>query len=177
MNKGVTTAITSVFDDMDKVMTGEEIYPVYGELLTTSELIALIKKCRGLYSYWDCVRKAYIVKKYLNRGVIVAGECMVQSANKRSLYGHYFRPPFEFHAWWQEAFDPAIKCLRYPIIDIALPGLITKGLITKDEIGPMLTGREPVILAGNPEQWMYYTPEIEIRNTKDGKEKEKWKNM
>ena len=42
------------------------------------------------------------------------------------------------------------------IIDMALPGVIQKGLTTFDSIGAFLVGREPVILAGTPEPWMMY---------------------
>lgn len=154
--KGVTTALTMMNAEDDAKMTGKEMYPIVGGELTEKQLSELMFECKGLNMYWDCIRKAYIVKKYKGRGVIVGGKCMVTSKDGSSAYGHYWNPPYELHAWWQEAFDPAMPTMQRDRIDIALPGLIMKGSITKDRIGVMLTGRKPVVLAGFKEDWMYY---------------------
>ena len=79
-------------------MTGDEMHPLIGSGPTKDELEVLMEECRGLNEYWDCLRKAYIVKQYLGRGVMVVSGCMVTSVDKQSAYGHYWNPPFEFHA-------------------------------------------------------------------------------
>jgi hypothetical protein len=81
------------------------------------------------------------------------GSLLVVSGDGKSEYGHYFNPPYEFHAWLQEG----------PIIvDVALPGVIESGLMLTDEVGPFISGREPLILAGEPLTWMKYQAVDEI---------------
>jgi hypothetical protein len=140
-------------------MTGTETYRIFGSKLTRDQLRCIYEGCAGLNLYWDCLRKAFIVKQYLGFGVVVAGRCMILSADGSSSYGHYWNPPYEFHAWWQPWFKRGIST---DIIDVALPGLILKGSSSQDKIGFMLTGRSPVVLAGPHADWMAYDGAIEV---------------
>ena len=72
----------------------------------------------------------------------------VWSGDRKSSYGFYFRPPYELHSWLDFGLGR--------ILDFGLPGVIEAGLNTCDEQGPCIVGREPVILAGEPFDWMEY---------------------
>jgi len=157
VNEGVTTMLTNITTS-DKTMNGNETYPIIGELLDDKLLREVFSECNGLNIYWGCLEKALIVKKHLGKGIVVLGQCMAVSLNGKSAYGHYWNPPLEFHAWWQESLYPK----EQSIIDISLPGLIMKGSESFDEIGFLLTGRSPIVLAGVPENWMRYTPVREL---------------
>jgi hypothetical protein len=147
----VTTSMTSIIADRDFLVTGDESYPIIGELLTPLACSAIFKKMEvaGLNRYWDCLPKAKIVLDHLGQGELKVGSMYVWSGDMLSNYGYEFRPPFEFHAW---------VAIGEDIVDMALPGVIEKGLSTRDEIGPALVGRSPVILAGPPLPWMTYKP-------------------
>lgn len=150
---------TTGFND-DELLTGNEIYPVIGDLLDVSMAEALYSAYGSLRfkRYWDCVEKTMLAKKLLSAFMtsrkaptIMVGALEVWSIDKKSSYGFDFEPPFQFHAWLQ---------IGELIIDIALPGVIEKGLQLRDHIGPSLVGREPVIFAGDPKtiDWLSYEP-------------------
>lgn len=42
------------------------------------------------------------------------------------------------------------------IIDYAMPGVILRGLQERDEVGPFLVGREPVIIIDECPDWIIY---------------------
>lgn len=141
----------------DKIITGEEIYPIVGDLLTPGKIERIMLRMKGLSRYWNCIEKARIAREVLGFGEIVLGECLVWSNDFKSSYGFYFNPPFEFHAWVQIYNSPLDwygKGMR--IVDVALPGVIELGLATHDHIGPCVVGREPFILAGEPPDWVEY---------------------
>ena len=144
----VSTNFTTIVEDMDKVMTGEERYPIFGGFVAESEAIKILTEFKGLNLYWECLPKAELTRIMLGQGKVAIGEIRVFGNNFLSAYGHNFNPPYEFHAWVE--ITPDI------IIDFALPGLILKGLNTSDEIGPYIVGREPIILAGMKPDWMHY---------------------
>ncbi len=75
------------------------------------------------------------------------GAAKVMSGDYMSTYGFEYNPPYEFHAWVVDNGN---------IIDLALPGVIEKGLITKDDVGYYLVKRKPVILAGTEPNWISY---------------------
>lgn len=148
----IATKLTGVEPD-DLRMTGTERWPTRGKLLNEKQIKHLISQCQGMYRYWNCLEKAMLVCRFRGCGFVAIGACMVISRDKSSSYGHYHNPPYEFHAWWQK--HPGIG---QPVIDIALPGLIEKGLATSDHLGPFLIGRRPVIVAGRPPKWVAYNP-------------------
>lgn len=160
----ITTLISTAAADSEAKMPIKPIVPpITGDFLSSKDLLVILKKCVGLNLYWNCLEKAKIVKEYMGFGAVVLGECLVISKNGESAYGHYYLPPYEFHAWWQGRFSgEESNPTNNIIVDVALSGLIAKGLNTKDEIGPALVGREPIVLAGQPEQWMKYIPKIEM---------------
>jgi len=145
----VTTFFTTKYDDLESVMTGEEIFPIIGNLVTEEQASEVIKQFRGLNPYWNCLEKTRIADKYFY-GIPTIGSLHILNVDFKSAYGYEFNPPFEFHTW--------LTILGTPIgiIDIALPGAIQKGLTTYDEIGPALVGREPIILAGEIPDWLIY---------------------
>ena len=128
--------------DTDGKLTGREKFPIVGNRISLSVAEQIQKEFAGLFSHWDCLDKAKIVTKHIRDSQIVVGSLNLASSDMTSLYGHEFHPPYEFHAWVMDG--PFI-------IDMALPGVIQKGLTTFDSIGAFLVGREPVILAGTPE--------------------------
>jgi len=152
-NKQVTTAFATVFDDLviDNELTGNEVYPIAGDLLTPEDAAIIFQKLRGVNKHWFCLNKADIVRDYLGEGEIHAGSLHVWSKGMKSNYGYDFHPPLEFHAW---------VAIGEGIIDVALPGVIERGLATSDKLGSILEGREPIILAGAPLHWLQYKSEI-----------------
>lgn len=145
------TNMTCISND-EPLLSGTERFDVMGDLLSPNKCEEIIMRCKGLTRHWNCLEKAKIAQRVLHDGVVVVGSCELWSRDMKSKYGHLFNPPFEFHAWLQ---------LPQGIIDIALPGVIEKGLTTSDHIGPFLSERIPFILARKPFEWMEYKP-IEI---------------
>lgn len=47
------------------VMTGEERYPIVGDLLTEEQAALAMTRCEGLQLYGDCLRKAVIAAEIL----------------------------------------------------------------------------------------------------------------
>ena len=140
-----TTGITTFSQDSPRV-TGKEVYPVLGDLLSTKKAKEIQLEMKGLLLHWDCIAKAKIAQRYFG-GVVVVGSLMVVSGDYKSEYGYYFNPPFELHAWVQ---------FEESIIDVALPGVIEKGLTTCDAVGPFLVDRKPIILAASSPAWLRY---------------------
>lgn len=148
-----TTGFSIITEDVDEILTGEERYPIIGGLLLKEEADLLMNRFKGLNRFWGCFEKTQISYFLLRmKTTPVAGSLMVMSKNLLSGYGYYFNPPFEFHSW--------LRCDNGMIIDLALPGVIEKGLVTSDKDGPYIIGRKPVILAGKPKNWMKYKEKI-----------------
>ena len=144
----LSTNFTTIIEDVDKIMTGEERYPIFGGFVAETEANAILSMFVGLNLYWQCLPKAEITKGFLGIGEVVIGEIKVFSGDGLSTYGHNFNPPYEFHAW--------VEITPDVIIDFALPGLIEKGLNSSDEIGPYIINRDPIILAGMAPDWIHY---------------------
>lgn len=142
-----TTAFNTIKHN-DPRLLGTERFPIIGNALSVSEMETIMKALKGYRKHWNCFEKAKIVVEILGKGVVALGSLTVVSGDNRSTYGYMFNPPFEFHAW--------VQVSRDTIIDIALPGVIDKGLTSSDEYGPYLVNREPVILAGKPLPWTIY---------------------
>lgn len=151
-----TTAISTLLDDIDAEMTGEESFPITGELLTYKELRFLISQCKGMHPNFNCLDKAELVLKLKGSGRVVLGSLLVWNREMTANFGYFFNLPLEFHAWW----EPDNTELGTEIIDIALPGVISKGLKTVDNIGPVIEGRDLLVMAGSPLSWTSYTPKI-----------------
>jgi hypothetical protein len=126
----LSTNFTTIIEDVDKIMTGKERYPIFGGFVSEKEANAILSRFVGLNLYWQCLPKAEITKGFLGIGEIVIGEIKV------------------FHAW--------VEITPDVIIDFALPGLIEKGLNSSDEIGPYIVDRDPIILAGKRPDWIFY---------------------
>jgi hypothetical protein len=148
MTKPTTTMLTTFEKDLETRMTGDEEFPILGSAVPKEVVQVILQGYKGLLVYWDCIKKAQIAAKILGRGEVWMGAAMVASADFQSSYGHYWNPPFEFHAW--------VELGDGLIFDGALPGLIQKGTETSDHIGPALVGRKPSVLAGYPLDWMRY---------------------
>lgn len=149
MAKFVTTGMCDFHEDKNELLSGNERWPVVGRKVDEETVGTILRSFAGLGKYWDCLEKAKKSQKILG-GRVVIGELMVVSGDHKSGYGYYWRPPFEFHAW--------VELEGGGIFDGALPGVIEKGLRTSDTVGPYLVDREPVILAGEPRDWMKYQP-------------------
>jgi hypothetical protein len=135
------------------------MYPALGSFFDgrRSRLMKVFAQLK-LNKYWSCLEKAHVVSIMFgtnNQNIItVVGSCFVKSLDGKSEYGYEFRPPFEFHAW-----NYVIEEGKRPkVVDVALPGVIEKGLSTFDSVGPALIGRDPVLLAGVEEvpEWLRY---------------------
>jgi len=149
----VTTHFATAFDEVVK-MTGEESYPIIGNLIDHEKLKEILKKCAGLHQHFSCIQKAELVRDYLGHGQVVIGQLLVWNKEMTANFGYFYNLPLEFHAWWEP--DNAIA--GRVIVDISLPGVIEKGLKTKDHIGYLIEGREPFILNGRPLEWTAYEP-------------------
>jgi len=146
----ITTAINTKFDEPQPVLDGSEQWPVIGNALSEQQLASINFQMVGLTRHWNCETKVKIVLDVIGSGFVVIGSMYVLSPNNYGEYGFEFNPPFEFHAW--------VQLLNNDIVDVALPGVIEKGLNTSDHIGPMIINREPAILAGRPPDWLQYKP-------------------
>ena len=140
----ILTKLDSI-SSKDPILKGDELWLINGTY--PIPITKIMQACKGLNRYWNCLEKAQIVQTILGKGDVIVGDLKVVSGDFKSEYGFDFNPPYEFHSWLE---------VEGAIIDIALPGVIEKGLTTHDEYGPYLVGREPVILAGKPESWMKY---------------------
>jgi hypothetical protein len=144
-------------NDLHTLLTGEENYPLIGDntpLPFSRDKKAagdIQKSFKGLPRYGSCLEKSVIAQELIG-GAVCLGSLWVFSAKNGGAYGFDYNLPYEFHAW--------IKMLDGRIIDFALPGVIERGIILKDEHGPYLEGREPAILAGTPPEWVRYVPVI-----------------
>lgn len=149
-----TSTIASIFNTKMEIMTGNEDFPMYGNLITKDQLEKMLFICakHRLDSRWNCVEKAIIARTVLGHGIITIGTCLIYSSDIETNYGFEFQKatPYEFHTWLS---------YRDGIVDIALPGVIQSGLELSDEHGPFLSGRSPIVLAGKPADWMFYKPE------------------
>lgn len=141
-----TTKMSSI-TCADSLLEGVESYPIHGQAMSHIEYNFIVRRLAGLRRHWDCLDKAIITAKVLRRGKVVLGSLMLTSSDNSSQYGYYFNPPLEFHAWAQYG---------YNVIDVALPGTIEKGMVERDEVGPFLVGRSPIVLAGIPPEWAEY---------------------
>ena len=148
--------------EFDVCMDGTERYPIIGSTVEHRNTILLlfgedyIKKLyqaqsmlKGLPLYANCLEKAMLARKLLG-GTLVAGAMRVLSEDMKSAYGFDFRLPYECHVW--------LEYIGGCIVDLALPGVILRGMKSKDEQGPFIVGREPSILAGYPPEWLIYKP-------------------
>ena len=151
----VTTTLTNLLQDQDKILTGEEKFPIMGTSLSNEQACEIYQRFAGLNKYWDCIDKARIVLDYLgrNKGIVVYGSTQILCSHEDhiSSYGYLYNPPFEFHAW--------VQLWNEDIIDCSLPGVIEKGLNTFDDKGSFLIDIEPFIFAGPKDMldWIKYT--------------------
>ena len=144
----VTTVLLNKFKEEREILTGKERHDIVGDAVSKEIVDAILTDYKGLEVYWQCIPKAERALEIINRGELVFGSLMITSGDYKSEYGYYFNPPYELHSW--------IELEGGIIFDGALPGVIMKGLITCDHIGPSLVDRKPVILAGKPLDWMRY---------------------
>jgi hypothetical protein len=156
---------STFFDDKDApAMTGTEEFPILGRYLPVGDIKKLIQSCKGLNPYWHCLQKAMLVRMALGYGDVMLGSLYVWNEKMDANYGYEFNLPLEFHAWWQPSANDLLRVVKIrsmkdiPIIDLALPGVISRGTITIDDQGPILTGRTPAILNGSAPLWCDYVP-------------------
>jgi hypothetical protein len=159
--KNITDISTEILaPDFPKgIMTGKEVYPIIGgwsvQTMVERSIKMFSENC--LYLMASCHEKAIIVKKEFFAGSknikMVGGKIRVLSDDYKSAFGFDWNPPWEVHIWLEWGKD---------IIDLALPGVILRGMNTYDEYGPILTGREPVILVGTCPDWILYEKVTEL---------------
>jgi hypothetical protein len=138
----------------DILLNGTESWPVFGDLLTQAEADAIIPKWRGWKRRWMCLEKARWIAQHIG-GVVAIGSLTIYSRKFESSYGFEYNPPFEFHSWVLS------DRKRGGIIDFALPGCIEMGMELKDQYGPFLVGRKPIILAVHKApKWLKYNIQI-----------------
>ncbi len=138
------------FDLAPLLMTGDERYPIIGDLLSVEKADMICSMFKGLFLTGSCVEKNSIASHVIGGAkVLVVGAMRVLSADGRSAYGFDWNPPTELHAWIQEGDS---------VIDLSLPGVIIRGMMTSDEEGPFLVGLTPAILAGPVPDWLIYEP-------------------
>lgn len=154
----MTTKINTRFDvdNIDaKLMTGKESWDILGDTVDGMDAEWITQHLKGMHPNWNCLEKAKVVFDNLefhsSRKKIHVGSVFVESVDKQSSYGYGYNPPFEFHSW--VVVDDTF------IVDFALPGVIEMGLKTEDVIGPVVVGREPIVLAGIAPDWISYKTE------------------
>lgn len=151
------TTCFAVMSNDDPVLTGIETYPIYGPEASEfadyirTELGPIMLKMKGLNRHFSCMEKALILQSHIKAGVVTIGSLLVWNKDRSGSYGYYFNPPYEFHAW-VTMHNPQF------IVDFGLPGVIEKGLITADSIGPVLEDILPMILSGVSPDWLEYKP-------------------
>lgn len=134
----------------DITLKGNESWPVFGDLITQAEADSVIAHWKEWKRHWMCLEKARWIAQNIG-GVVALGELTIYSGKFESSYGFQYNPPFEFHAWVQSDRKGG------GIIDLALPGAIEMGMILKDQFGPFIVGRKPIILAANKApDWLAY---------------------
>lgn len=135
--------------EFDVLMKGDERYPLIGNQSSIEMYVVnnMMPVCKGLPLYAGCLEKAIIAQKYIG-GEIILGSMKVISADGTTTYGFDFNPPNELHAW--------VK-VQGCVLDLSLPGVIMRGLKSRDAIGPFLEGRTPSILFGIPPEWLIYS--------------------
>jgi hypothetical protein len=145
-----------MFDETEFI-TGEEWYPIVGNAITYDQAAYIWGKLKGLKKHWDCIDKANKVREILG-GKVAMGSLLIWDMTMTSNYGFFFNPPLEIHAW--NIMDDG------SYVDFALPGVIENALKSKDDEGPLVTGRKPFILAGQPLVWTDYKTYViqDIRN-------------
>lgn len=135
----------------DVFLTGDESWPIMGNLITKKWANMMIKRFAKYQfkRHWNCFEKAYCVMEELGQTAKVAvGDLTIFSHQFESTYGFIYNPPFEFHAWVE---------YKGGIIDIALPGAIEIGQKACDENGPFIVGRNAIILATDQvPKWLKY---------------------
>jgi len=158
------TTCLAVLSSNDPILNGEEVYNIYGPNLQEnmdglpaivaniihSQKKDIIRKMAGFKRHWSCLEKAILVRRFIGAGVVTIGSLSVMNNEKTGTYGYYYNPPYEFHAWVEVEQQP-----QY-IVDFGLPGVIEKGLLTKDRYGYILRNMEPVILCGRVPEWLSY---------------------
>lgn len=150
----ITTKMLTVLDDIDDLanrLNGDEVWPILGDAVTPEQAERVVANMKGLPKYWACDLKAICACIFLSLpfSKIAVGSMLVYSSDMKSYYGYYYNPPFEFHAWIE--MDNGI------VIDFSAPGVIEKGLYSYDSQGVFINGRKPVIIAGQPPNWIVYT--------------------
>src|SRR5665811_72825 len=97
----VTTKLTSVFDEDAQALMSGELYPIYSHdsepvipKAIAKELLAIFCE-QKLNRYYDCIRKAKGVAKYLGISHIHLGSLNVESIEKGVAYGYEYTPPLE----------------------------------------------------------------------------------
>lgn len=147
------TIFTTRFDPQAQDIVPNKEYPIFsndeGILISKDIANTLINAFHTLKlnRYYDCLEKAKIAALYLRAPEIHLGSLMIDSTEPNVAFGYKYNPPLEFHAWLEKDGN---------IIDLAVPGSIEFGSKLKDDIGPFLKGREPIIVAGKPPEWLTY---------------------
>jgi hypothetical protein len=135
-------------------MTGSEKYNIAGRMLSREEADEIFKLFKGLMRRGNCLRKACIVRDWLNRDrenafSVIIGSLYVIDSTNHSSYGHEYNPPLEYHAWVYGRRDKSVY-------DLALPGVIERGLEAEDDMGCFLTSLKPIILASGTSRIPHY---------------------
>lgn len=148
----ITTGIKTI-DTADPLITGEEDFPIVGNLLNKEQLKEIFNRCIGIRRNWSCIDKAIEAQNILGFGVIEIGSMLIWNKERTGNFGFYFEPPFECHAWLRT---------EQGIIDVALPGVIELGLAYSDERGHILENLQPFVLAGEAPDWIEYEANISL---------------
>lgn len=135
-------------------LTGHEKYKILGRMFSGEEVREIFKLFNGLMRRGNCLRKACIVRDWLNRDRenafhVMVGSLYVIERTNHSSYGHEYNPPLEFHAWVYGRRDKSVY-------DLALPGVIERGLEAEDDQGRILLTVEPIVLATGSSRVPYY---------------------
>lgn len=159
---GRTTVFAPILST-DPILTGEEVFKFSGPKFRQikdgsiaeiaerirSNRLEIMRNMKGLRRRWSCLEKAILVRRFIGSGVVAIGSMLVWNNERNGTYGYFYNPPLEFHAWLELDHTPFI-------VDFALPGVIEKGLETKDEYGAILKNIRPVILCGPAPEWLDY---------------------
>lgn len=152
-----TEVKTIDYVDVNTIFTIKENdkYKIFGDAIDHNIILDVMSKLVGLPYHSYCgiitiVTSFILNHKYRIKTDYITGSTIVSCASNKTTYGFEYKPPFEFHAWLQFS--------ETGILDVSVPGLIWRGLNTRDEHGAFLENIDEIIINGFPPPYIKYTP-------------------
>ncbi|MDX1373053.1 MAG: hypothetical protein R3321_11315, partial [Nitrososphaeraceae archaeon] len=62
------TVFATINKDKDKILTGDEVYNIYGDFLPENLVNKITNSYAGMNAYWNCLEKALFAQKIVGYG-------------------------------------------------------------------------------------------------------------